>query len=105
MFQKAGTRPRRVGIEITDVMADLVGRFGATSTELAAIPHVMATSLAAELDGLRAGTWSRYWELPDDLRRQVADSIEGELRDAGAELAEPLDIKMSLTVLMATELG
>lgn len=59
MFQEAGTRPRRVGTEIKDVMADLEGRFGATSTQLAAIPHVMATSLAAELDGLRAGTWSR----------------------------------------------
>jgi SAM-dependent methyltransferase len=105
MFQEAGTRPRQVGIEITDVMADLKGRFGARSTELAAIPHVMATSLAAELDGLRAGTWSRYWELPDDLRHRVADRIEGELRDAGADLADPLDIKISLTVLMATQLG
>ena len=56
MFQEAGTGPRRVGVEITDVMADLKGRFGATTAELAAIPHVMTTSLAAELDGLRAGT-------------------------------------------------
>ena len=88
-----------------DVMADLEGRFGATITELPAIPHVMATSLAAELDGLRAGTWSRYWELPDDLRHRVADIIERELRDAGADLAEPLDIKINLTVLMATHLG
>ncbi len=104
MFQEAGTRPRRVGIEITDVMADLEGRFGASITELSAIPHVMATSLATELDGLRAGTWSRYWEFPDDLRHRVADSIEGELRDAGADLAEPLDIKISLTVLIATQL-
>jgi ubiquinone/menaquinone biosynthesis C-methylase UbiE len=105
MFQEADTRPRRVGIEIMDVMADLEGRFGATSTELAAIPHVIATSLATELDGLRAGTWSRYWELPDHLRHRVADSIEGELRDAGADLAEPLDIKINLTVLIATQLG
>lgn len=105
MFQEAAKRPRRVGIEITDVMADLKSRFGATITELAPIPHVMATSLAAELDGLRAGTWSRYWELPDDLRHRVADRIEGELRDADADLAQPLDIRTNLTVRMATELG
>jgi hypothetical protein len=43
--------------------------------------------------------------LPDDLRHRVADRIEGELRDAGADLADPLDIKISLTVLMATQLG
>ena len=104
IFQAAGTRPRRVGIEITDVMSDLEGRFGATVTELAAIPHVMTTSLATELDGLRAGTWSRYWELPDHLRHRVAGSIEGELCDAGADLTEPLDIKISLTVLMATQI-
>jgi ubiquinone/menaquinone biosynthesis C-methylase UbiE len=105
MFQEAGMEPRRVGIEITEVVADLKDRFGATSRELAAIPHVMSTSLAAELAGLRAGTWSRYWELPDDLRHRVADSIERELRDAGVDLIEPLDIKISLTFLMATQLG
>ncbi len=105
IFEQAGTRPRRVGVEITDVMADLEGRFGATISELPGVPHVLATSLAAELDGLRAGTWSRYWELPDDLRNRVADSIEGELRDAGADLAAPLEIEISLTVLMATRLG
>lgn len=105
MFQEAGTRPYRVGVEITDVMADLEDRFGATIQELAAIPHVMPTSFAAELAGLRSGIWSRYWNLPDDLRHRVADQIDRELRDAGADLAEPIDVKISLTVLMATWLG
>ncbi len=102
IFRKAGTRPRRVGVETTDVMADLENRFGATSTEIAPLPHVMPTSLAGELDDLRAGTWSRYWELPVELRRRVADTIESELRDTGLNLDEPLDVKINQTVLMAT---
>ena len=64
----------------------------------------MATSLAAELDGLRAGTWSRYWELPDDLRHRVADGIERDLRVAGADLVERLEIQLSLTVLVANQI-
>ena len=105
IFQEAGAQPRRVGIEITDVMADLECRFGSKTTDLAAIPYVMLTSLATELDGLRRGTWSRYWRLPEDIRHGVADRLEAELRDTGADLDKPLDIKISLTVLMASQLG
>lgn len=105
MFQEAGVQPRRVGIEITDVMAELEERFSAKSTELTAIPYVMDTSLMAELDGLRAGIWSRFWGLPEDLRHQVADKVEGELRASGADLDESLKINMSLRVLMASRIG
>lgn len=102
MFEKAGTKPRRAGIDITDVMAGIEGRFGAATMELAAVPHIMTTSLAAELNDLREGTWSRYWDLPDDLRWRVADRIEGELLAASTDLAQPLDIQISLKVLLAT---
>ena len=100
-----GSRPRRVGAEVADVAAELVSGYGATTAQLAATPYVMATSLAAELDGLRAGIWSRYWQLPDDLRRRAADRIEGELRDAGAHLDDPLEIALRQTVLVASGLG
>ena len=80
-------------------------RFGAVDEELAAIPYLMPTSLAAELDGLRTGTWSRYWELPDDLRQRVAETIESELLAAGAILAEPLHISIKQRILVATQFG
>ncbi len=102
IFEEAGTQPRRVGVEITDVLADLKNRFGTKSSEVASIPYITTTTLKQELDDLRAGTWSRYWEMPDDLRARVADSLEDELRSTGAELAKPVGIGMSLVVLMAT---
>ena len=104
IFQEAGAPPRRVGVDSAEVMADLAGRFDATTTELAAVPHVMETSLGAELEGLRAGTWSRYWELSDELRHRVADRIEAQLRDAGDDLAAPLAIELRLSVWVASDL-